>query len=80
MSELPDSPVVGRAYCPGCEPTADPDQEILDVRWCDTHAPPRDGADDQTLASPSYLSGSAEAGGEHNTAMCALIHRARRAA
>src|SRR2546430_5888909 len=60
---LPDTPCVARAYCPGCEPDADPSQEILDVRWCESHSPARDGADDEVVTASAYLSGSAEAGG-----------------
>src|SRR5256886_15947584 len=63
---LPDTPCVARAYCPGCEPDADPSQEILDVRWCESHSPARDGADDEVVTASAYLSGSAEAGGAGN--------------
>ncbi|MBI2014106.1 MAG: hypothetical protein HYS77_00975 [Candidatus Rokubacteria bacterium] len=73
---LTDTPVVARSYCPGCEPDADPFCEILDVRWCDAHAPVRDGPDDTTAASDAYLSGSAEAGGEVNRRWCELLHGA----
>lgn len=73
---LPDTPAVGRAYCPGCEPGADPSREILDVRWCESHYPPRDGADDEIVVAAAYLSGSAEAGGEDNARFCEMIHRA----
>ena len=44
---LPDSPYVARAYCPGCEPDADRSRDILDVRWCESHSPAPDGADDE---------------------------------
>ena len=77
---LPDTPCVARAYCPGCEPDADPFAEILDVHWCDAHVPPRDGSDDGTVASTIVVSGSAEAGGEGNRRWCEFFHRdARRA-
>lgn len=76
MSEyIPDSPSVARAYCPACEPHADPTREILDVRWCESHSPAREGADDPLVAAGAYLSGSAEAGGEENRRWCELIHR-----
>jgi hypothetical protein len=77
MDYLTDSPVVARSYCPGCEPDADPVREILDVRWCDGHAPARDGSDDVAVASDIYLSGSAEAGGDVNRRWCALFHAER---
>lgn len=69
-----ETPVVARSYCPGCEPDADPVREILDVRWCDGHAPARDGPDDAAVSSDAYLSGSAEAGGEVNRRWCQLLH------
>ena len=75
--QLPDSPLVARAWCPGCEPLADPTLQILDLRYCDQHLPPRSGADDDTVASESYLSGSAEAGGDANRLWCELLHRPR---
>jgi hypothetical protein len=72
---LPDSPVITRVYCPGCEPSADPIKEALELRYCDSHTPKRDGADDDRVVAQTYLSGSAEAGGEENAAWCARIHR-----
>jgi hypothetical protein len=63
---LPDSAYVARAYCPGCEPDADPSLDILDVRWCQSHSPARNGADDDVVSVSAYLSGSAEAGGDDN--------------
>src|SRR2546430_6120414 len=75
---IPDTPSVARAYCPGCEPDADPSLEILDVRWCESHAPARDGADDEVVTAAAYLSGSAEAGGDHNRRWCEVLHGRRR--
>jgi hypothetical protein len=72
---LADSPVVARSWCPGCEPLADPTLEILDVRYCDQHAPARSGSDDTHVTSDSSLSGSAEAGGDANRLWCQLLHR-----
>jgi hypothetical protein len=71
-SEKP-SPV--RAYCPGCEPRADPFLEILDVRWCDDHAPARAGLDDVLATARGTTDAGAEAGGEDNQRWCQLIHR-----
>ena len=71
---LTDSAPLARAYCPGCEPHADPILEILDVRWCELHIPARDGAQDATVNADGFLSGSAEAGGEVNRRWCELIH------
>jgi hypothetical protein len=75
---LTDSAPIARAYCPGCEPNADPIREILDVRWCEGHAPAREGCDDSTVNSDGFLSGSAEAGGDANRRWCKLIHASDR--
>ncbi|OLC17340.1 MAG: hypothetical protein AUH29_02160 [Candidatus Rokubacteria bacterium 13_1_40CM_69_27] len=76
---IADAPVVARSYCPGCEPDADPTREILDVRWCDAHAPTRDGSDDAVVTSDAFLSGSAEAGGDANRRWCELLHAGSKA-
>src|SRR5437773_10541099 len=70
-----ETPALGRSFCPGCEPDADPTLEILDVRWCDAHLPHRDGSPDGTVRSEAFLSGSAEAGGGANRLCCQLHHR-----
>ena len=59
------------------EPDADPSQEILDVRWCESHSPARDGADDEVVTASAYLSGSAEAGGDDNRRWCDILHGRR---
>jgi len=74
---LSDSPYVARACCPGCEPDADPSQDILDVRWCESHSLVRDGADDEVVIASAYLSGSAEAGGDDNRRWCDILHGRR---
>ncbi len=71
------SPDLGRLYCPGCEPDADPFAEILDTHWCDAHMPSRDGADD-AVAAAIVVSGSGEAGGDGNRRYCELFHREAR--
>jgi len=70
-----EKPLVARAYCPGCEPGADPLGEILDVRWCDAHMPCRAGPDDVLATAQGTAYGGAEAGGDDNRRWCALIHR-----
>lgn len=75
---LADSPSIARCYCPACEPDADPSREILDVRWCEMHAPARDGVDDAGVTAGAFLSGSAEAGGEDNRRWCEVVHGASR--
>ncbi len=77
VGDLADTPSVSRPYCPDCEPDANPETEILDVRWCETHMPSRDGLDDETVTAAAYLSGSAEAGGDDNRRWCELLHRQR---
>jgi len=74
---LPDTPYVARAYCPSCEPDADPSQDILDVRWCESHLPAPHGADDEVATVSAYLSGSAEAGGDDNRRWCEILHSRR---
>jgi hypothetical protein len=72
---IPDSPSVARAYCPGCEPDADPSLEILDLRWCQTHLPSSQGEDDGTVRVENFLSGTVEAGGDDNRRWCEFFHR-----
>lgn len=78
MEVLPDTPALSRPYCPGCEPDADPCQAILDVRWCDSHTPDRDGLDDGAVPNGMMPAGSAEAGGDDNRRWCEVIHRPAR--
>jgi hypothetical protein len=75
---IADSPLIARPYCPGCEPDADPTREILDVRWCESHAPVREGADDAVVRADGFLSGGIEAGGDANRRWCELIHASSR--
>jgi hypothetical protein len=74
MEVLPDTPALARPYCPACEPDADPCREILDVRWCDSHMPARDGLDDEVVPAGVFPSGSAEAGGDDNRRWCEIVH------
>ena len=79
MSEcIRDTPVLGRVYCPGCEPDTDPTSAILDVRWCESHTPLHEGLDDALVNSSNYLSGGVEAGGEDNRRWCEILHHRRR--
>ena len=75
MDHLTDTPSLARMYCPGCEPAADPAFEILDVRWCASHAPQGRGMDDDVVVASAWISGSSEAGGEDNRRWCELLHR-----
>ena len=75
MDSRPPNPALGRSYCPGCEPTTDPSEEILDVNWCDPHAPARAGLDDARVTSAERLSGTDEVGGDSNRRWCELLHR-----
>lgn len=63
-----------RPYCPGCEPNTDPMAELLELKWCPTHTPAWDGADDILVPEASHPGGSAEAGGEDNRRWCASLH------
>ena len=72
---LPDTPLLARSYCPGCEPDADPFTEILDINFCEKHYPKREGQDDEIVTAQAYMSGSGEAGGYDNQAYCDFFHR-----
>ena len=70
----PRSSVVVRPYCPSCEPDTDPTRDLVELRWCPTHAPAWGGADDLLVTANALPGGSGEAGGEDNRRWCALIH------
>jgi hypothetical protein len=72
---IAETPSLARLYCPGCEPGADPTSEILDVRWCESHSPFREGLDDSLVSATADLSGSVEAGGADNRRWCEIVHR-----
>src|SRR5262249_40234148 len=72
-----ETPCVARAYCPGCEPDADPIGQVLVVRWCMAHEPARDGADDAVASLSPNGTVTIEAGGTDNQHWCALLHRER---
>ena len=81
MSELPDTPILARYYCPGCQPEADPLAEILEIRWCAACAHlgvPVAGSEDACVTAVGWLSGSGEVGGTDNKAWCSLLHRGRK--
>src|SRR4029450_10936473 len=63
---IPHTPVMARFYCPDCEPNADPIGEILDVRWCESHSPLREGLDDAMVGAEVSVAGGSEAGGGDN--------------
>jgi hypothetical protein len=79
-ADLYETPNLARPYCPGCEPDADPNREILEVRWCDPHRPTLNGIDDTRVTGDAVLSGNAEAGGDENRRWCEMIHREIRGA
>ena len=70
VTEIEDTPILARPYCPGCEPEADTDHEILSLRWCDTHYPSWDGVGDEKATTSAYLCGTTEAGGDANRQWC----------
>lgn len=69
-----ETPIVTRAYCPVCEPEADPLKELLEVSYCNLqgHRPTFTGDADMIVAP---ISGTGEAGGESNRALCDALHR-----
>ncbi len=73
-----DTPDESRAYCPSCEPEADPETEILQVRWCAAHTPQMRGTDDNAATGVNaWISGSSECEGTDNARWCAFFHRKR---
>lgn len=78
VSDIQETVRLGRVYCPGCEPDADPLREILDVRRCDSHPLPEQGDCDGLVVSSMYLAGSAECEGPSNKAWCDFFHGGRR--
>ncbi len=81
MSDLAETPNLAAYYCPGCSPDRDPLEEILTVRWCNTHQPMLGGFDDERVElgkDITYSSGDAEAA--TNRPWCELVHRAARRA
>lgn len=75
MDHYPETRVEILDACPDCEP--DRDVRRYQVRHCSRHEPAREGVDDAAV-EPSYLaSGSNDAGGPGNAAMCDLLHRKR---
>lgn len=73
---LAETGMVGRQWCPRCEPDADPLAPVLFERWCGRHEPSRKGLDDDALKGGSPPSGTSEAGGATCRAFGELIHRA----
>ena len=76
VSELAETPNLAASYCPGSAPERDPIEEILAVRWCDTHQPRIGGLDDERATvsqATAYPSGEAEAA--TNRPWCELVHR-----
>lgn len=92
MSEfIQETPLVVRSYCPVCESDIVHEEACyksteggpcscrLQMPFrCSQHPEDRDGADDGRVVSTEYLSGSAEAGGPENKAMCDFFHRGKR--
>jgi len=74
MPEWGESEDVGRKYCPGCEPDADPIAEILTEKRCPSHEPNVKGLDDKEVSVGNhYLTLISEAGGEDNRRWCAFL-------
>ena len=71
---LADSAVVAVLWCPTCQPSRDPLAEVLDLRYCEPHTPPRGGTEDDRVGPFAYLSSGAEAGGDDNRRWCELLH------
>jgi hypothetical protein len=80
-----DSPDIGDYYCPDCDPARDPFEvseagRVLLVRYCFRHLPmlpPGQVGAEGVPGEVVYLSGSGDAGGETNRAVCDGIHRGK---
>ncbi len=59
--------------CPACYPAKDPSTYV--VTWCGDHRPSVAGSDDPPV--PEWITGSAEAGGSSNRAICEQVHRSK---
>lgn len=65
-----ESGVVGREYCPACEPEADPIREVLTLKWCWHHTPSAAGSEDAAVpGAPEVL----RTGGEAEALECRAI-------
>lgn len=72
-----ESPVVGRYYCPGCEPDVDPTRDVFRVNWCAEHIPDRKGVDDNRVTLSETPAGSRDVEGSENRKWCDLLHRGK---
>ena len=73
MSEY-ETAMLGRRWCPGCDPSADPTREILDTVYCEAHRPAATGSADPD-PDGIYISGSMEAESAVCRPFADLIHR-----
>jgi len=71
---IEETPNVTRAYCPACEPEADPIKELLEVTYCNLqgHRPAFNGDADTPV---EWIGSAGEAGGEPNRLLCNALHR-----
>lgn len=72
---LPDSPIVTRRVCPGCDPDAADLTQLIELWPCPSHVVSANGEDDAKLTDDLPLSGTAECEGETNRAWCALLRQ-----
>lgn len=72
---LPDSPIVTRRVCPGCDPDAADPTQMVELWPCPSHTMSAKGEDDGMLSENIPPSGAAECEGETNRAWCALFYR-----
>lgn len=78
--ELPETSPVGRGYCPGCEPDADPITEVLNLAPCYQHQreAPTGLDDEQVPPSTEPVLGVGDADGKDCRHFAELLRRARR--
>ena len=75
--ELPDTPPVGRGYCPECETETDPTKGVLNIARCWQHQLPEPkGTEDERV--PPYIGpimASGDADGSDCRRVAAMIRK-----
>jgi hypothetical protein len=73
---LPETGVVTRGYCPGCEPDVDPVKELVHESRCEQHQPVIGGSEDARATTTAIPAGVGEADG-HDCRLMAVLLRER---
>jgi len=78
--DLKDTPFVGRTYCPGCEPDADPIREVLTILRCWQHQleEPKGTDDERVPMATGPMLGAGDAEGSDCRRVAELLRQAKR--